>query len=116
MRNLKNLLAAIAMVSVSVAAQAQTAKINGAVAGSQKPVEAASVGILRAKDSAIVKMAVTDKTGQFEVENCQRVNTSYSYSLWGIINITALYSTWPMVSHIPFSPLHLPIFQKNWKG
>ncbi len=68
MRNLKNLLAVIGLVSISVAAQAQTAKINGAVAGSQKPVEAASVGILRAKDSAIVKMAVTDKTGQFEVE------------------------------------------------
>lgn len=68
MRNLKNLLAAIGLVSCSVAAQAQTAKINGAVTGSQKPVEAASVGILRAKDSGIVKMAVTDKTGQFEVE------------------------------------------------
>ena len=68
MRNWKNILAAIGLVTVSVAAQAQTAKINGAVTGTQKPVEAASVGVLRAKDSAIVKMAVTDKTGQFEVE------------------------------------------------
>lgn len=68
MRNWKNILAAIGLVTVSVAAQAQTAKINGAVTGAQKPVEAASVGILRAKDSGIVKMAVTDKTGQFEVE------------------------------------------------
>lgn len=68
MRNLKNVLAAIGLISVSIAAQAQTAKISGAVTGTQKPVEAASVGILRAKDSAIVKMAVTDKTGQFEAE------------------------------------------------
>lgn len=68
MRNIKNLLAVIALLTGSVAAQAQTAKVNGAVSGSQKPVEAASVGILRAKDSAIVKMAVTDKAGQFEVE------------------------------------------------
>jgi iron complex outermembrane recepter protein len=68
MRNWRNILAAIGLVTVSVAAQAQTAKINGAVMGAQKPVEAASVGILRAKDSGIVKMAVTDKTGQFEVE------------------------------------------------
>ncbi|MFZ6025277.1 MAG: TonB-dependent receptor domain-containing protein [Bacteroidota bacterium] len=68
MRNLKNVLAVIGLISVSVAARAQTAKINGAVSGSQKPVEAASVGILRARDSAIVKMAVTDKTGQFEAE------------------------------------------------
>lgn len=68
MRNWRNILAAIGLVTVSVAAQAQTAKINGAVTGTQKPVEAASVGVLRAKDSAIVKMAVTDKTGQFEVE------------------------------------------------
>ncbi len=68
MRTLKTILAVIILISVSVTAGAQTAKINGVVTGAQKPVDAASVGLLRAKDSVIIKMAVTDKTGQFEIE------------------------------------------------
>lgn len=68
MRNLMTMLTTIGLISLSVAAQAQTGKVSGAVSGAQKPIEAASVGVLRAKDSAIVKMAVTDKAGQFEVE------------------------------------------------
>lgn len=68
MRNLMTMLTTIGLISLSLAAQSQTGKVNGAVSGTQKPIEAASVGVLRAKDSAIVKMAVTDKAGQFEVE------------------------------------------------
>ena len=68
MRKLMTLLATIGLTTMSLAAQAQTGKVNGTVNGSQKAVEAASVGVLRAKDSAVVKLAVTDKTGQFEVE------------------------------------------------
>ncbi|MBL0883337.1 MAG: TonB-dependent receptor [Chitinophagaceae bacterium] len=68
MRNLMTLLATIGLTAMSWAVQAQTGKLNGSVNGGQKAVEAASVGVLRAKDSAVVKLAVTDKNGQFEVE------------------------------------------------
>jgi len=68
MRKLMTLLATIGLTTMSFAVQAQTGKVNGTVNGSQKAVEAASIGVLRAKDSAVVKLAVTDKTGQFEVE------------------------------------------------
>lgn len=52
----------------SFAAQAQTGKVNGTVTASQKAVESASVGVLRAKDSSVVKLGVSDKTGHFEIE------------------------------------------------
>ncbi len=68
MRNLNKMMATMSVLLVGLAAQAQTARIQGVVNGQQKPVEAASVGLLRAKDSGLVKLAVTDKTGQFELE------------------------------------------------
>lgn len=52
----------------SFAAQAQNGKVNGTISGAQKPVESASVGLLRAKDSSVVKLGVSDKAGQFEME------------------------------------------------
>ena len=42
--------------------------VTGILDGSGKPVEAASVSLLRAKDSSIVKLSVSDKTGHFELE------------------------------------------------
>jgi hypothetical protein len=48
---------------------AQTGKISGAVTdGSQKPAEAATVSLLRATDSAVVKFTATAKNGQFLFE------------------------------------------------
>lgn len=43
-------------------------KVNGVILSSQNAVESASVGLLRAKDSSVVKLAVSDKNGQFEIE------------------------------------------------
>jgi iron complex outermembrane receptor protein len=56
----------------SLISQAQTekARINGSVIdGSQKTVESASIALLRAKDSSIVKYSVADKDGKFGFEN-----------------------------------------------
>ncbi|WP_153796666.1 outer membrane beta-barrel family protein [Foetidibacter luteolus] len=61
------LLTLFALFSFSVS-NAQTGKVTGRVEGRQKPIDAASVLLLRAKDSSTVKMAVTDKTGEFEIE------------------------------------------------
>ncbi|HEY1017501.1 MAG TPA: TonB-dependent receptor [Sediminibacterium sp.] len=64
-------LTALGILGFSFVGHAQTAisgKVNGTVTSSQKTVESASVGLLRAKDSAVVKLGVSDKSGRFEVE------------------------------------------------
>jgi outer membrane receptor protein involved in Fe transport len=51
-------------------AQTKTGKISGQVIdGSQKIVEAATISLLRAKDSSAVKFSVADKKGNFLFEN-----------------------------------------------
>ena len=66
------LLTTIAFITSGLVAKAQNAvngKVDGVVMSSQKSIESATIGILRAKDSSVVKMGVSNKTGQFEVEN-----------------------------------------------
>ncbi len=75
MKKLAALLTALGIVSFSFVGHAQTevaGKVNGVVVSSEKPVESASVGLLRAKDSAVVKLAVSDKLGQFSIENVKQ--------------------------------------------
>ena len=72
MKKLVATLTALGVFSIAFVGHAQTTvngKVNGVVTASQKPVESASIGLLRAKDSAVMKLAVSDKTGQFEVAN-----------------------------------------------
>jgi hypothetical protein len=69
MKNWKGMLTAMGLVSLSFVSQAQSGTVKGQVAGAGRPVESASVGLLRAKDSAVVKMSVTDKNGAFGIEN-----------------------------------------------
>lgn len=55
---------------ISSFAQTKPYKITGMVIdGQKKPLEAATISILNAKDSGLVKMALTNKEGYFEVEN-----------------------------------------------
>jgi hypothetical protein len=74
MKKMVAMLTALGITSFSFVGHAQTAagKVNGVVKASQKPVESASVGLLRAKDSAVVKMAVSDNMGQFEIDNVKQ--------------------------------------------
>src|SRR5690349_15935345 len=51
-------------------AQTKAGKISGQVVdGSQKTVEAATISLLNAKDSSIVKYSVANKAGQYSFEN-----------------------------------------------
>ena len=52
----------------------QNATISGKVTASDKPVEAASVALLKIKDSSTVKLEVTDKQGNFQFENIKPGN------------------------------------------
>lgn len=75
MKRIAALLTAFGVFSLGLTTQAQTVtacKINGTVLSAQKPVDAASIGLLRAKDSGVVKLAVSDKTGAFELENLKQ--------------------------------------------
>jgi hypothetical protein len=69
MKHLFNLLAAF---SISIVSFAQNSgKILGAIkdGGNQKIIDAATISLLKAKDSSIAKVAVTDKDGNFTFEN-----------------------------------------------
>ena len=60
------------VVVISFTSKAQIpfeGKIDGMVTSLQKPIESATISVLKSKDSLVVKMAVSDKSGQFLVEN-----------------------------------------------
>ncbi|HVG40713.1 MAG TPA: TonB-dependent receptor [Chitinophagaceae bacterium] len=72
MRKITTMLAAAFLSTFSLAgyAQTKTGTIKGAVTdGSQKNVESATISLLRAKDSSVIKLGVADKGGNFSFEN-----------------------------------------------
>ena len=98
MKKLFSLLAVLAIGLSSFAQSANGGKISGSIkdGGNQKVIDAASVSLLKAKDSALVKVAVTDKDGNFSFENIKEgsylvlatsIGHTKTYSL--TINITA---------------------------
>jgi len=76
MKKLFSLLAATAIGMSSFAQSANGGKISGSVkdGGNQKIIDAASVSLLKAKDSSLVKVAVTDNSGNFSFENLKEGN------------------------------------------
>jgi outer membrane receptor protein involved in Fe transport len=70
MKKYLRLLTSLFFIIISVAAKAQqNIIIKGKVTASEKPVEAASVSLLKTKDSSLVKIEITDKQGNFEFDN-----------------------------------------------
>jgi len=69
MRKLFTLVTSL-LLSAIVFSQTKIGKVSGIITDeSQKPVQSASVSLLRAKDSSLVKIAVTNKEGKYEFEN-----------------------------------------------
>src|SRR6187200_2615014 len=69
MRKLFTFLTCI-LLSAVVFSQNKIGKVSGVITDdSQKPLQSVSVSLLRAKDSVLVKIAVTDKEGKYEFEN-----------------------------------------------
>ena len=52
----------------------QNATIAGKVTAAEKPVESASLSLLKTKDSSLVKIEVSDKEGKFEFDNIKAGN------------------------------------------
>src|SRR5215203_5577976 len=68
MRQIITLLAAL-VISVSSIAQSKGA-VSGKITDQQnKPMSAATVSLLKGKDSSVVKFTVTDKGGAYQFEN-----------------------------------------------
>jgi outer membrane receptor protein involved in Fe transport len=68
----------------------QTGKISGTVkSADDKPIDAATVSLLKSKDSSLVKIAVSDKTGLYEFE---KIKTGSYIIKAESVGYTALYS------------------------
>ena len=78
-----------ALFSQTLFAQANKPAVSGTVAVNGKAVEAATVSLLKAKDSSLVKNAVTDKDGAFAFEKA--AEGSYLISI-DAINFKKYYS------------------------
>src|SRR5215212_11803986 len=65
-----------AFLLTTAISQAQTGKISGTIidGGDQKIIDAATVSLLRVKDSGLVKLSLTDKEGRFSFENVKNGN------------------------------------------
>ena len=58
----------ICALSTHLKAQQTGGKITGVISGNGKVLESVTVSLLKYKDSSLIKMAVTDKAGNFELE------------------------------------------------
>src|SRR5690242_18078169 len=78
MTKLSTLLTVIAITLLCFVANAQTTatgKISGKVGdANHAPINAATISLLHANDSSVIKMSVIDKEGQFEFENLPQGN------------------------------------------
>ena len=70
---MKKLLTMLVVAGISISASAQQAggKIAGIIkdGGNQAVIDAASISLLKSKDSSLVKTSLTDKAGNFYFEN-----------------------------------------------
>lgn len=74
---MKKIFSLLAAMSIAIGSFAQSgAKVTGSIkdGGNQKVIDAASVSLLNAKDSSLVKTAVADKNGNFSFENLKDGN------------------------------------------
>ena len=83
MKYLFNLLTAMSISIVSLAQN--TGKVTGSIkdGGNQKIIDAATISLLKSKDSSLVKTAITDKEGNFIFENLKEGNYFVSASSLG---------------------------------
>ena len=69
---MKHFFSLLAAMSIVLSSQAQTGgKVTGNIkdGGNQKIIDAASVSLLKAKDSGLVKAVIADANGNYSFEN-----------------------------------------------
>ena len=73
MKKLLMLMAAVNFSMLILQAQTQSiTKITGVVKNGEKAIESATVTLLSAKDSGVVKVEMTDKNGEFEIVSTEK--------------------------------------------
>ncbi|PVD50610.1 TonB-dependent receptor [Terrimonas sp.] len=72
MKNLSGVILLLMIGVFSLNAQTQKNTIKGEISAGAKPVEAATVSLVAAKDSAVVKVEVTNKSGRFEIASAKQ--------------------------------------------
>ncbi|MDB5196911.1 MAG: hypothetical protein JWP88_1282, partial [Flaviaesturariibacter sp.] len=74
----------VALFSVIIANAQTTSKVTGTVKDAEgKALQAVTVSLLRTKDSSLVKLAVTDKAGAYELINIKSGKYLLSYTSVG---------------------------------
>ena len=69
---MKKILTILTLTGFSLAGYAQSqSSIKGAVGDGSRSIEAATISLLKSKDSSLVKIMVTDKAGKFEFDNAK---------------------------------------------
>ena len=69
MRKIFVIITVFGLMISSVKAQSGLGIVSGKITGSSKPIDAASISILKASDSSVVKRAISNKTGGFQIQN-----------------------------------------------
>ncbi len=85
MKNSKlfTLMAALLVLSLNTFAQNNDGSVKGGIKAGVKPVESATVNLLKAADSSVVKMTVTNKMGEFKIDHVAYGNYLISVSAVG---------------------------------
>src|SRR6478609_4431927 len=75
------------IISLSSFSQQVRGRINGTVIdGDTKTIESANITLLKAKDSSLVKISTSNKTGKFSFENI--VPGKYLVSISAVAHVT----------------------------
>src|SRR3954465_8587723 len=71
MKRLSSLIALFLIANIfnPLLAQTNGHTVIGIVAGNEKKIDAATIYVLRSKDSSIIKTSVSDKDGSFSIDN-----------------------------------------------
>ncbi|WP_205511348.1 TonB-dependent receptor [Longitalea arenae] len=89
----------LCFLSIVVTAQNRSGKVSGVITDADaQPVESASASLQRAKDSSLVKVAVTDKYGLFEFDNILQGDYFVTVTAVGYKKISSKRFTVPVAS------------------
>lgn len=116
---MKKIISLLVIMSAAICSLAQSpGKITGSIkdGGNQKVIDAASISLLHATDSSLVKISVADKDGNFSFENVKEGNylllassTGHGKTYSGLLQVT------PTASNIDAGVLQLVAENKNLK-
>ena len=109
------LLVLVAVSTLQIFAQTKIGKITGTVTDeSSKPIDGATVTLLRSKDAGLVKVSVTDKTGKYEFEKIADGDFIVSVTVAGFQKKnSAPFKISPENSAVTVNPVQLAPVAKN---